>query len=103
MSHDEIIEQLNKEFKINYSHEVISSFWKGVRYFISNPIEAKAKIMIPEFVVFFIGDYKIKKYLERMEHKEFKRYGFKKRATEFYTQLLDLIDERQKSSKVLDE
>jgi hypothetical protein len=65
LSKDELKEIADKHgIEPEQVHFINSNFWRGVRYFLSHPLESKKGILIKGLFNFELNPKKIKRYLD---------------------------------------
>lgn len=103
MTHNEIIEQISKEMNLNETKTklIVDSFWKTLRYYLTNPLESKSKILIPHIGSFNLSEKAIVNIINKLNNKEIKRTQTVK-SIEFYENLLNVVknNERQSRKKI---
>ena len=100
MKIDDIMYTLKKEFDIpeDQLELIISSFWKGFRYYLTSPLESKGKILLPHLGSFNIDVYSVNRMIEKIEQKEIKRTQTVK-SLEFYKELAEKLKENERQSR----
>lgn len=90
---DDIITSLARKHKLPEEQVelIIRSFYDGLRYYLSNPLESKSGIMIHNLVTFYINQKRVLKEIERVKVKKdyFKESKGLNNNLEFLTQLLE--------------
>lgn len=107
MVHDEVIKTIakNRGLSEEQVRQAISSYFDGLRYYITHPLEAKNGIIMHGILTFYIRRSKIETFIERLKLKNFKRKPTADTSNiEFYEELLNVSKkyERQKSKTDLD-
>lgn len=105
---EEIIKKLAEKYNLPEEQIklVVGSFWDGLRHYLTHPLEAKDGIIVHNFLSFYIGQRKIKNYIDRLKLKTFKRTPKSETSqVEFYEELLQnkIKYERQKTKTIHNE
>lgn len=97
MKQSEILDVLKKEFNLTAEHVKLieTHLWHAIRYYITNPLEAKGRILIPGSFTFYIPKYKLNRYLKDASNKI--ENNKETHNLEFYNKLKAIIEtyERQ--------
>lgn len=100
MKQEEIFDTLRREFNLEEKQTklIIDSFWSGVRYYLTHPLESKGKIILPGLGTFNISPYAVDKVIERIENKEIKGSRTIK-SLDFYHELAETLKKNERQSR----
>ena len=87
---EEILEDLSRKLKLprDKLEFIVKELWKSVRYYITNPTEAKSGTLLNEFANFYINPHSVKRKLKTVLDK-----GIKPKKIELYEQLIKHLHE----------
>lgn len=87
-AHKDFIAELAEKHRLpeEQVNEIIKSFYKGFKYYLTHPVETKAGILINNFITIHVSPTKLRRSIERLaitENKTEEQIGFEK----FYHEL----------------